>query len=78
VCFVVRKTISQLEHAILTTLFLLVQKTPTRPDTDFNKTYSPVMNEITFRYLNPVWMGEMFLILARIRTKQQKLGNVSP
>jgi hypothetical protein len=27
VCFVVRKTISELEHMILTTLFLLVQKT---------------------------------------------------
>jgi hypothetical protein len=29
-CFVVRKTISELEHAILTTLFLLVQKALTR------------------------------------------------
>jgi hypothetical protein len=29
VCFVVRKTISELEHAILTTLLLPVQKTPT-------------------------------------------------
>jgi hypothetical protein len=30
VCFVVHKTISELEHAILTTLFLPVQKTLTR------------------------------------------------
>jgi hypothetical protein len=29
VCFVVRKTISELERAILTTPFLSVQKTPT-------------------------------------------------
>jgi hypothetical protein len=29
VCFIVRKTILKLEHVILTTLFLLVQKTPT-------------------------------------------------
>jgi hypothetical protein len=29
VWFVVRKTISELEHVILTTLFLLAQKTPT-------------------------------------------------
>jgi hypothetical protein len=29
VCFVVCKTISELEHVILTTLFLSVQKTPT-------------------------------------------------
>jgi hypothetical protein len=28
VCFVARKTISELEHTILTTLFLPVQKTP--------------------------------------------------
>jgi hypothetical protein len=29
VCFVVRKTSSELEHMILTILFLPVQKTPT-------------------------------------------------
>jgi hypothetical protein len=29
VCFVVHKTISELEHVILTTQFLLVQKTST-------------------------------------------------
>jgi hypothetical protein len=29
VCFIVRKIILELERAILTTLFLLVQKTPT-------------------------------------------------
>jgi hypothetical protein len=29
VCFIVRKTISKLEHVILTILFLLMQKTPT-------------------------------------------------
>jgi hypothetical protein len=28
-CFIVRKTTSELEHAILTTLFFLMQKTPT-------------------------------------------------
>jgi hypothetical protein len=27
-CFIVHKTISELEHAILTTLFFSVQKTP--------------------------------------------------
>jgi hypothetical protein len=31
VCFIVHKTISKLEHTILITMFLSVQKTPTEP-----------------------------------------------
>jgi hypothetical protein len=54
-CFVVCKTNSKLEHVILTTLFLSVQKTPTQVQQEYD-----CINEKMAEYLAEVQRMEKF------------------
>jgi hypothetical protein len=63
VCFIVHKTISELEHAILTIMFLPVQKTPTHSLSSIH-TGLHALIELPKHYTFRIWVYTWLVLLS--------------